>query len=98
MIGDPDPIVLALTALPQQIEADAEDEILDRCMRRILERWATGDVVDDAAHPRGGTHGDRSFKNESHDPNDRADVEVAAGDFFLRCRINHNRLGRDQLR
>ena len=49
MVGNPDPIVMSLIVTLQQKETDAEDEILNRRMRRIFEGIATGDIVDDAA-------------------------------------------------
>ena len=84
MIGNPDQIVMPLYVLLQQIEADAEDEILDSCMRGVFERLASGQLKDDPANPRRGPHRNRAFNNKSHHRHYAADGEMAPSNFLSR--------------
>ena len=83
MIGNPDPIVMPLTVLLKQIQADTEEEVLDSCMRGVFERLASGQLKDDTANPRRGPHRNRTFSNKSHRRHDTADVEMAPSNFLL---------------
>lgn len=77
MIGDPDPVVTPLNAPLQQIEANAEKEILNGGVRGVFVGRGAGHLKDDAANSRRGPHRNRALNNQSHHRHDAANVEVA---------------------